>query len=102
MTIAEALNMIAPVRLIIHGQGVFFNTFDQEEVAYWSHHGAKVREFYTDAELARLKNVNQGWEVHMLGAIDPVLVTKLNGETEDQTKTLLAAGARERRQAVGV
>jgi hypothetical protein len=100
--VQQVVQSLAPARLVIHGEQVFFNTWDEEEAAHWAAEGARLREFYPPSELKRLKTVNQGWEVQLKWACEPVLVHHLNGEVEDVTATTLANEARRRRQEAGL
>ena len=70
MTVEQALNMIDPQRLLVLGKSVCFNTWDEEEAAYWSKSGALVRPFYNPAAIRFTSKVKQGWEVEMSGACE--------------------------------
>ena len=101
MTVEQALNMIDTSRLIVHGKRVLFNTWDPEEVAYWTAEGAAVNEFYDPRELRRYGGkLKQGWEVSVEGACERVLVTKLTGEVADKTNETLLNEARRRQQVL--
>jgi hypothetical protein len=93
--VEEAISLVDPKRLIIAGSQVFLNTWDEAEAAYWSAQGATVREFYSEHAVKFNEKVQQGWEIILNNACDPVTVTRLTGETEDITSMALVKAARE-------
>lgn len=102
MTVEQALNMLDPKRLLVFRGKVIFNSWDEQEAAYWSASGATVTPFYSEQGIKFGKPAKPGWEVEMSGACEKVTVTKLTGEVEDITRLELVKEARKRRKQVGV
>jgi hypothetical protein len=101
MTVEQVLNMFEPRRLCIVQNLVLVNTWDEEEAQYWSAHGANVRDFYSQQGVKFLGKAKPGWEISLVGACEPIVVTRLTGEVEDKTRDAIVNEARRRRQQVG-
>ena len=99
MTIEEAF-IKAPSRLIIHKGQVFFNTRSEQVRNEWEDLGALTVPFYDEEQmLLREKKGRpldvQGWEVHLIGAIDPIFIEDTDGDEVNVTREMLLGKARE-------
>lgn len=92
--------VIAAVRkakriVLVHRGQVFFNTTDEAEAEKWLKLGAYLEPHYSDVEIASRRKKGrrtiQGWEVHLLGACEPVYIEQDGDEVNVTNDALLAA-----------
>lgn len=102
MTVNDILDAVADKRLILHHGQVFYNERSFEEAARWAELGCEIRPWYSEEDLVERRaqpgwdNRLQGWEVHLAGAVDPMIATTLDGLETDVTRQTLLLAARER------
>jgi hypothetical protein len=84
--------------VILHKGQVFFNTTDHDEMRRWEKQGARVVSHYDLDEIERRKkkgrSTKQGWEVHLLGALQKEWIIDSDGEQIDVTPLALLNAAR--------
>ena len=99
-TVDEIVAAITTEKIIIHRGQVFINLRDYDEVLRWERRGARVVPWFTLDEIESRKAkpwlpaLPVGWEVHLLGACEPVLTEDENGDQVDLTRELLLQAAR--------
>jgi hypothetical protein len=85
--------------VIVHKGAVFFNTTDEAEAEKWRKLGANLVPHYDDIEIANRRKKGrrtvQGWEVHILGVLAPVIEEDADGDEVVVTAQALLAAARE-------
>jgi hypothetical protein len=99
MTPGEILDLASEKKLIIHRGQVFFNEWDHEEMRRFEQLGCRIVPWRTLEEVERARKRGrpmQGWEVHLLAAVDPIIRESLTGERVDQTPGILLEEARRR------
>jgi hypothetical protein len=99
VTIEEAFLRV-PGRLLIHKGQVFFNTRDSNVRDEWEELGALCVPFYDEEQMELREKKGrpldaQGWEVHLLGAIDPIWIEDTDGDELNVTRDVLLQKARE-------
>lgn len=86
--------------VIIHRGQVFFNTSNEAEAYKWEEKGALLVPHYTEEErqhrAKKGKRTQQGWEVHILGALTRIEVEDTDGDLVDLTKDHLLLAARDK------
>jgi len=82
MTPDELYRLIGKRKVMLFRGQVFFNTRSQEEMREWSARGAHVVPYYTLDE-PQSKTDLMGWEIHVLGLLDPEWVAGLEEEDVD-------------------
>ena len=85
--------------VIVHRGSAFFNTTDSAEAEKWAAQGARIVPHYTESEIQtrskKGRRTTQGWEVHLLGAVERIETPDADGDLVDITNDLLLAAARE-------
>ena len=99
MTPEQALAAVGDHILIRHAGQVFFNTTDEREAISWERQGARLRPHFTDMATATRKRLGnepvQGWEVHIVGAVDPIWEDDGEGNEVEVTAERLLELARQ-------
>ena len=84
--------------VIIHKGRAFFNTTDESEAEKWRERGATLIPHYEEHEIAvrrkKGKRTVQGWEVHMLGALNVILAFNEDGDEVNVTNDALLGAVR--------
>jgi hypothetical protein len=90
MTAEELYGEISERKIILHRGHIFFNTREASVAAEWERRGARIVPHYTLDELkAERREVLQGWEVHVLGLLDPDWQADEEGNDVDVSATRL-------------
>jgi hypothetical protein len=97
VTPEDILDMVAGKKLLIHRDVVFFNTRDEEEVRRFASFGCLIIPWHEEQAPWRWREPPvQGFEVQLLGALDPIWELDEDGDEVEITAAVLLENARAR------